>query len=492
MRSRFQAPRCRVRTAPAKAASPCGACAKDCAGCVFAERAAEARAEGDDDAVRRAMEQMARRGCRRLQVSARAKGGLRRRLATGAAAAALVLSLGLAGCETEPGGKADTFGVDTSEVFEVAILPADVVGGDTTPEIWVIMPPPDTEVFEVAILADMSGETGPEVYPVMPPECTTDADCKEQFYGCVDGTCQQTMFPVMPQCQSDTDCAENEVCTNGACEPVVSILPPPCTTNDDCGLHEMCVDGECQPAISILPACVTDQDCQADEVCADGYCQPVVAVLPACVSDDDCNTPIEACVDGQCEQVMWPVMPQCMADDDCAVGEVCVNNTCQLEPTPCASDADCPAGQVCEGECPDESGEVFCVVPQMGTCVPSIEPTTCQSDADCAPGDVCKGGCPEGMFCILPMDSVCKTECSTDADCEANETCLGAETCPPDQVCILPDQKGLCEPAMFAILPPAPLPIAPPPKKASATAWRSYVEGAIAWFRPANDKTGRS
>jgi Cys-rich repeat protein len=437
---------------------------------VFAEQAAEAKAEGDDARVRRALDQMARRGCRRLQVTARSKRGLGQRLVTGAAAAAMVLSLGLAGCETDAGGRTDSFGTDTYDAYEVAILPADVSGGDATPEIYAILPPPDDPDAVTPEVADDTGQ--PEVYPVMPPECTTDADCHEPFEGCVDGACEQVMFPVMPQCQTDDDCPPQEVCKNNTCEPM----------------------------LSILPACVNDDDCPPSEVCADGYCQPVVSVLPACVSDDDCNTPIEACVDGQCEQVMWPIMPECLADDDCAVGQVCVNNACQpAEPLACAADADCPEGQVCEGECPSEDGSVYCILPVKGVCAPKIDPVSCTSDADCVPGDVCVSGCPEGMFCILPMDSVCKTECTSDADCEPTETCLGVKKCPEGMFCVMPIEpdKGVCEPMLYAILPPSPLPVAPPaPKgagaKASTTAWRAYVEGAIAWFRPANDETGRS
>jgi hypothetical protein len=102
------------------------------------------------------------------------------------------------------------------------------------------------------------------------------------------------------------------------------------------------------------------------------------------------------------------------------------------------------------------------------------------------------------MFCILPVGGVCMTECSTDDDCDPGESCVGAQTCPPDQMCILPDKKGVCEPQLFAILPPSPRPPAPPraPSKAdgakASAAWRTYVEGALAWFRPDDGKTGRS
>ena len=541
----------RVRTP--HAGGPCATCTHDCAGCVFAERAAEARAEGDDEAVGRALAQMARHGCRRLQVNARSRTGLARRLASGAAAAALVLSLGLTGCETDTGGRGDTYGVDASEVLEVAILPADAMGGDGAGE----------------------------VYAILPPECTTDADCTEQFYQCVDGTCQQTMFPVMPQCQTNDDCAANEECKDGACQPIavailppacttdadcaaneeckdgacepiaVAILPPACTTNDDCAEHEMCTDGACQPAVSILPACTTDADCQPGEACKDGFCEPqvypvlpppdctsdadcdagqacvdgtcapapiecsidadcpegqtcvggcpdedggvlcilpvkgtcqvVVSVLPACASDADCNTPIEACVDGQCQQVMWPVMPMCTSDADCATGEACVDGSCQaVEPVSCGVDADCPEGQTCEGECPSEDGQMMCILPVKGVCTPMVNPASCTSDADCVPGDECVGGCPQGMFCILPMGMECKTPCAADADCDANETCVG----------VVPDQQAYCEPGYFAILPPSPKPAAPPVKATGA--WRSYVEGALAWFRADGTKTGRS
>ncbi|MHC5112002.1 MAG: hypothetical protein ACYTHJ_19235 [Planctomycetota bacterium] len=46
-----------------------------------------------------------------------------------------------------------------------------------------------------------------------------------------------------PECQTDTDCAESEVCTNGSCVEDMSVE---CTTQPQCALGTECVDGACE------------------------------------------------------------------------------------------------------------------------------------------------------------------------------------------------------------------------------------------------------
>ncbi|MCH8028826.1 MAG: hypothetical protein IH874_02710 [Candidatus Dadabacteria bacterium] len=75
---------------------------------------------------------------------------------------------------------------------------------------------------------------GPRTVPVPLPECTTDADCAEGEV-CEAGECVPA-----PECIIDADCAEGEVCEVGTC-----IEEPECTVDADCAEGEVCEAGAC-------------------------------------------------------------------------------------------------------------------------------------------------------------------------------------------------------------------------------------------------------
>ena len=70
-----------------------------------------------------------------------------------------------------------------------------------------------------------------------------------------------------PECETDADCAEGQVCENGRC---VDAPVPECETDADCAEGQVCEDGVCADAPVI--ECETDADCAEGQVCEDGVC----------------------------------------------------------------------------------------------------------------------------------------------------------------------------------------------------------------------------
>lgn len=122
---------------------------------------------------------------------------------------------------------------------------------------------------------------------------------------CTDGTC---LKPASAECDSDSDCAANEVCQNGQCVPEA----PGCENNNDCANDEICLNGVCIPE---TPECENDNDCDNDEICLAGECAPEP---PECDSDSDCGSPILVCQNGQCV-----FEPECELDTDCPPNFTC-------------------------------------------------------------------------------------------------------------------------------------------------------------------------
>lgn len=106
---------------------------------------------------------------------------------------------------------------------------------------------------------------------VLFPECRSDADCPDGEV-CQNGVC---VTAPGPECTTDADCANGEVCVNGVCEEAPA---PECTTDADCAEGMVCVDGVCEEAPA--PECTSNGDCAEGEVCEDGVCVPAVEEAP--------------------------------------------------------------------------------------------------------------------------------------------------------------------------------------------------------------------
>ena len=74
-------------------------------------------------------------------------------------------------------------------------------------------------------------------------------------------------IPQAPECVSDADCAEGQVCEDGACTDAPA---PECETDADCAEGQVCEDGVCTDAP--VPECEADADCAEGQMCEDGVC----------------------------------------------------------------------------------------------------------------------------------------------------------------------------------------------------------------------------
>ncbi len=154
-------------------------------------------------------------------------------------------------------------------------------------------------------------------------ECVVDGDCGSFLRVCRDGQCLNRCFGgtcfqggvcmdgacFPPECETDAQCGEDEICREESCIPRVS-----CESVDDCGENEACTDSVCEP----LPRCVGDRNCAENEICERGYCR----VRVTCTEDESICPEDEACIGGRC------VPSGCRGVDDCEPNERCQGGNC--------------------------------------------------------------------------------------------------------------------------------------------------------------------
>lgn len=114
--------------------------------------------------------------------------------------------------------------------------------------------------------------------------------------------CREFILVVLPECETNEDCPENEYCDNGGCEEQGE-NGEECSNDYEC-LSGVCEGGECAE-------CVVDADCAFDEFCSAGICEKVVCgcgyivdhrcVEYECCMDADCET-AEMCYQHECIQ----------------------------------------------------------------------------------------------------------------------------------------------------------------------------------------------
>jgi len=130
---------------------------------------------------------------------------------------------------------------------------------------------------------------------MQPPECETDADCAEGQV-CENGVC--TDAPA-PECETDADCAEGQVCEDGVC---IDAPAPECNTNADCAEGQVCEDGVCTDA-PVLD-CDTNADCAEGQVCEDGVCVEAPQDHKTLITDYQGTQTCLACHAGHATDIM--------------------------------------------------------------------------------------------------------------------------------------------------------------------------------------------
>ena len=348
----------------------------------------------------------------------------------------LVLTAGLAACDTQSSGRpAATDAIDaltTDSAGDTAVGDAsaeDTAAGDS--------------VAGDSSIADASGAC-PAEPPIGVGACSGDAQCK---YGqeCCCGECHPS---VVCSCEGGTwACYATDACLVAGCpdagdttdgaqdagDPVDvasdtteepdQTEPPACPAEAPVGVAgcegpahceygEECCCGECHPSLvcdceggswacyntdACLIAgcpCHGDSDCTDGQACtapddpqACGFCQEPEST---CTVDADCaetpgtvcDVPVTGCF---CEPTPQCV-PACGGDQGCQEGESCTGGHCA--PTACEADGDCPAF-------------FSCVTDASGHC----ERTTCSDDDGCGEGGFCVNGRCHGQLglCEYPV-----------------------------------------------------------------------------------------
>lgn len=207
-------------------------------------------------------------------------------------------------------------------------------------------------------------------------DCLIASDCDGDNVCCVNKTCQ---------------CCEGFVRNDqGNCVPA-----PECTSDDDCGDCEICRQEKCEP-----------RPCPNGQVCVDGS---------GCVEECDCND-IQSCIDDTdwctpansdqcgCVECQGTCASGCESPCYCN-GTDCVPNPC-ADGCPCVNGNDCPDGFGCDGN----------------QCVPC-------SDLSCVNGDCTQVlGCAcIGNVCRDADDQCNNTPCSVSSDCGVGCTCLDGQ-----------------------------------------------------------------
>jgi hypothetical protein len=138
------------------------------------------------------------------------------------------------------------------------------------------------------------------------------------------------------------------------------------------------------------------------------------------------NIAITSCPGGGC----------CTADAECP-SLICTEGVCkETPPEGCWRDADCGPDSICSGAmvCPCGADCVYADV--TGKCFPA-NLGCCRDATDCPAGNQCV----EGM-CKEPLTE--PGMCWTNRDCSDGGVCIGAQVCPCDSACQLPDVAGVC------------------------------------------------
>ncbi len=199
--------------------------------------------------------------------------------------------------------------------------------------------------------------------------------------------------------------------------------PPDCETDQDCPEGDVCRSGECR---ALFHGCASSADCHEGAVCStqSGIC------VETCEEDEDCPERTRCAHINLC-------LATCSMDDpsgSCPAGTICKENRrsadfpyCGLEEEGirCGPGGTCPAGMGCN--------------PDTGRC---DEDYACVSDRDCPAQQLCNqatGRCHDAATSCAtdrdcPEELICHRvhrRCTPPNWCETHHECPGLEQCHP-------------------------------------------------------------
>lgn len=195
---------------------------------------------------------------------------------------------------------------------------------------------------------------------------------------------------VADECEVDADCEDDEICRVASvevdCAPCVEDPDgePDCPPCDEGGFTY----GECVPPPA--PPCESDADCAADDVCVTFTYEACTGggfdATPPCLPDEECEPRPDPIDDVECTEstdsvCVPPYLAPCELDSDCGPGFTCE----EMEVCSCSSDG-APRDST-EDDDPQPAPECSCE--PLGEFYCELERVECDSDADCDPDLFC-------------------------------------------------------------------------------------------------------
>ncbi len=217
----------------------------------------------------------------------------------------------------------------------------------------------------------------------VPDCCESDSECADEdlctLEACVDNVC-------VPNGQ--VDCTPGSACLQSGCDPSTGDcvdVPIECEPPGPCEAGGFCDDvGGC--TYSPIPGCCLQaEDCDDGNPCTSDVCEDFGLGYPSC-DNPTCHDPVSACwqwetCDGSCN----PILTE---PTDCSDGDACSKDLCDDElgcdntqPTDCGPPPDACSAQICQD-------------PELG----------CESISNCSGDEVCNGEtglCESSLACTF-------------------------------------------------------------------------------------------
>jgi len=216
-------------------------------------------------------------------------------------------------------------------------------------------------------------------------------------------------------CNDGNLCTENDVCSQGVC----SGTPINCNDGIECTI-DSCVDGVCQYDTSAC-SCAQDSDCEDGNICTDNTCNLETFLCESTYNTYQCNdndlcTEDDVCSQGTCSGTAI----------NCDDGDVCTDDSCNPE-TGCV----CTSNTV---QCDDNDSCTIDDVCLDGIC--SGTPTDCDDSIECTI-DTCVDGVCQHDNSACPVPPQCGDgDLNEGEECDKGEELNGQECSPPcEQAC---------------------------------------------------------
>ena len=258
-----------------------------------------------------------------------------------------------------------------------------------------------------------------EVSPTLPVR-TMICSCPPGYISSGRGACKPATPILEVACEIDHNCNSNHACITSVCK-----NPCQCGPNTDCQIRDHKPVCACRSGFVGDPrtgcydiTCQSDDQCADEEMCINKHCIPACKVEPnICGQFAECygfeHRASCRCAIGTFGNPTLACTPiSCRANSECPPLKSCINSKC-VEPCT-ANICDAPA------ECRVHLHELYCVCPpgyQSTSAGCNKTETICNTDFDCPPSAACLSN-----KCVNPCLEI--SPCGINAECTVVDTPL--------------------------------------------------------------------